>query len=93
MGKLDELKKIVADAFENASDKTAIDKIAQINNALAGVEKEFNDVTAKNVELIKSYKDLIQHTSFNDPATRPTDEIGAPAVDFDALLNKFSIKE
>ena len=90
MSKLEELKQLVAEAFSKAEDKQSIENLATINNAITEVSKEYDEVTAKNAELIKSYKDLVQHTSFKD-ANKPND-IGtvnnAPSFEDIFLNNK-----
>ena len=90
MSKLEQLKQLGADAFNNAEDKIAIENLAKINNSITEVEKEYDDVIDKNAELIKSYKELIQHTSFRDEK-KPND-IGtvnnAPSFEDIFLNNK-----
>lgn len=61
--KLDELKKLVADAFESATEKTIIEKAAVINSKIEEVEAEQNELIDKNAELLKSYKDVVLHTN------------------------------
>lgn len=78
MSKLSELRDFVKQQFEqaNTDDKDKIDMLAKINNSLDDVEKEQDDIEAKNAELVKSYKDLVKHTSFNDISKMPTDQVG-----------------
>jgi len=64
--KLTQLRNMVASMFENAQEKEQIEKLAQINNAIDEVEHEHEELTTKNGELIKSYKELIKHTSFKE---------------------------
>lgn len=87
MGTLDELKKIVADAFEAATDRESIDRFAKINNSISDVEIEQNELLKKNAELVESYKKLVMHTSFSEPM--PVDDIGATAPDFNEMLTHF----
>ena len=56
MGKLDELRQLVADSFQEATDKKAIEQLALINNAIEEVSKEQDELMAKNADLVKSYK-------------------------------------
>lgn len=90
MGKLEQLRQLVADAFAEATDKKQIEQLASINNSIQEVEKEQQVLEEKNAELIKSYKDLIQHTSFNDKNNQPADQTGTSApVSFEDALAKF----
>lgn len=92
MSKLDELTKIVADAFKCAETKESIEKLATINNAIKEAKAEEDALTAKNAELIKSYKDLIQHTSFKDEA-KPTDPVAPTVPSFEDALQAFMDKQ
>lgn len=84
MGKLEQLKQQVAEMFENAENKEDIEKLATINNTIDEVSKEQDEIVSKNAELIKSYKDLVQHTSFKD-SKKPGDTVtGMPSFE-DAL--------
>ena len=66
MSKLEELKSLVAEMFKGAETKESIEQLAKVNNAIDEVSKEQDKIIGKNSELIKSYKDLVQHTSFKD---------------------------
>lgn len=61
MNYLDELKKRVAEAFKDATDKTAIDNMANINAAIDCVSQEQDQLMAKNKELIAAYKEAVMH--------------------------------
>lgn len=95
MSKLDELREFVKKQFEQAetNDKTTIDMLAKINTAVEDVTKEHDELTAKNAELIKSYKDLVKHTSFNDSEKKPTDPVGTLGPSFEDVLKQFAEKE
>lgn len=88
MGKLAELREFVKQQFEQAdtNDKTTIDLLAKINSGLDDAEKEQNSIEAKNAELVKSYKDLVKHTSFGDVRKQPTDPVGG-TKDINAKLD------
>lgn len=88
MGKLDELRQLVADSFKEATEKQEIEQLAKINNAIEEVSKEQDELMAKNADLVKSYKDLVQHTSFK-PDASAVDEIAPKAVSFDDALKAF----
>lgn len=64
--KLEQLRNMVATMFEKAEEKGQIENLAKLNNVIDEVEKEQNELTSKNGELIKSYKELIKHTSFKE---------------------------
>ena len=90
MGKLDELRQLVADAFAEAADKSEIEKLAKINNAIEEVSKEQDDLVAKNADLIQSYKTLVQHTSFGDKPGENASELDDPKpVSFEDALSQF----
>lgn len=61
MNYLDELKKRVAEAFKDATEKSAIDNMANINAAIDCVSKEQDQLMAKNKELIAAYRDAVSH--------------------------------
>lgn len=92
MGKLDELRQLVADAFKDATEKQEIENLAKINTAIEDVSKEQDDLVAKNAELIKSYKDLVQHTSF-DVGDKTIDDVAPTPVSFEDALKDFMSKK
>lgn len=61
MNYLDELKKRVAEAFKDATDKNAIDNMANINSAIDRLANEQEQLMAKNKELIAAYKEAVMH--------------------------------
>lgn len=81
MGKLEELRQLVTEMFESATDKDTIDKVAKINCSIDGVEKEQQELVDKNAELIKDYRSLVKHTSFSSDI--PVDDIGGQRQTFD----------
>lgn len=91
MDKLETLKNLVAEWFTAAEDKQVIDKLSAIKTACDDVEVEQNKLQAENKELLKDYKDLVTHTSFNDQHNKPTDNIGG-AVSFEEALQQFMSK-
>ena len=56
MNYLDELKKRVAEAFKDATEKSAIDNMANINAAIDCISQEQEQLMAKNKELIAAYQ-------------------------------------
>ncbi len=89
MGKLDELKNLVAEQFKNATEKQDIEQLAKINNAIEEVSKEQDELVAKNADLVKSYKDLVQHTSFKPDTSNATDDVAPQPVSFEDALKNF----
>lgn len=88
MSRLEELRQLVADMFEGATEKEQIEKFATLNNAIDGVSKEQDSLVAKNADLIKSYKELVKHTSFST-GDKPVDGIGGtPLVSIDEALKQ-----
>lgn len=92
MGKLDELRQLVAESFKEATDKQEIENLAKINNAIEEVSKEQDELVAKNADLIKSYKDLVQHTSF-DVGDKVIDDVAPTPVSFEDALKDFMSKK
>lgn len=86
MSKLEELRQTVAKMFENAEQKEQIEQLAKVNNSIAEVEQEQNELLNKNAELIKSYKELVKHTSFKEqPQETATQATGVVPSLEDAL--------
>ena len=71
MNRLEQLKEAVKKAFEGATDKQLIDTFSNINSLVDGVQKEQEALESKDAELIKSYKDIIAHTSFKPAQSDP----------------------
>ena len=89
MSKLEELKQIVKEQFDKAETKEQIDCFAAIKSKFDEVSKEQEEIERQNTELIKSYKDLVQHTSFK-PEKEPIDTIDSKTVvSFEDALNNF----
>lgn len=89
---LDKLKIMVADMFKDAKEKTVIEQSAMLNNTIQEAEKENKQLLDRNAELLKSYKDLVQHTSFDEkPAAQNIPMAEAPS--FEEMLSKFSEKK
>lgn len=93
MGKLDELRQLVAESFKAATEQQDIERLAKINNAIEDVSKEQESLVAKNAELIKSYKDLISHTSFQVDSGKVTDDVAPTPVSFEDALKSFMSKK
>ncbi len=94
MGKLEELRKIVADAFKDADTKESIETLATINNKIEEVDQEQTSLESKNVELIKSYKDLVKHTSFKNDTNVEKDPVtDSNLLSVEDALEKFIEKK
>lgn len=89
MSKLEELRDLVAKAFEKAETKENIETLATINNKIDEVSHESEDLSKKNEELIVAYKDLVKHTSFQAPKINISDEITSQPVSFEQALENF----
>lgn len=92
-GKLETLKNLVADWFQQAEDKADIEKLSAINKAIEDVKVEQDNLVAENKELLKDYKEIITHTSFNDQRNQPQDTISGGAVSFEDALQQFMSKK
>lgn len=100
MEKLKQLQSFVKDLFDKAetTDKSQIDNLVKISNSLEEISKETNEIENKNVELIKSYKDLIKHTSFKNnninlkPSNLNDDIDGTNIPDLEEFLINFAKK-
>lgn len=88
MSKLEELRQIVKEQFDKAETKEQIDCFAAIKSKFDEVSEEQEEIERQNAELIKSYKDLVQHTSFK-PEKEPIDTIDSQPVSFEDALNNF----
>lgn len=89
MTKLEELRQLVKQQFDKAETKEQIDTLAQIKNKFDEVSKEQEQIEQQNAELIRSYKDLVRHTSFK-PEREPVDNAGATTVPtFEDALSNF----
>lgn len=89
MGKLDELRKMVSDLFANATEKEVIEKVAVVSNKIDEVQKEQEELINKNGDLLKSYKDLVLHTSFSEAPNAGDTPAASRNISFDDMLTKF----
>lgn len=88
MSKLEELEKIVKEQFDKAETKEQIDCFAAIKNKFDEVQREQDEFNQRFVELTKSYKDVIQHTSFKIDG-EPKDTIDSKPISFEDALSQF----
>ena len=89
MGKLEELRQMVSDLFAEAEKKEVIEKAALVSNKIDEVEKEQNLLVDKDAELLKSYKDLVLHTSFKEAPSAGNNPAASGTVSFDDMLKQF----
>ena len=89
MGKLNELRQIVSELFDKADQKETIEKAVLVSNKIDEIEKEQELLISKNGELLKSYKDLILHTSFNEAPSAGNNPAATGQVSFEDMLSKF----
>lgn len=89
MTKLEQLRQTVAELFENATEKEQIEQLAKVNNSISEVETEMNQMTEKNAELIKSYKELVKHTSFKEQPKQVETQPAGQAPSLEEALEKF----
>lgn len=88
--KLDELKSLVAKAFEQATTKEQIEAAALINNKIDEVATEQAELTKQNKELLDNYKDVVLHTAVKP---NPNDAANNPAsneLDLDSYIENWA---
>ena len=78
MNYLDELTKRVAEAFKDATDKNAIDNMANINSAIDCISQEQEQLMAKNKELIAAYKEAVMHPGVSGKEDKNMDPTSVP---------------
>lgn len=88
MNYLDELKKRVSAAFENATGKQDIDNLSSINAAIDGLQIEQEQLMAKNKELVAAYKDAVMHPGLSKEQPKDVTDVQQPAAapDFAQIL-------
>lgn len=93
MTKTEQLRATVATLFEHAEDKNLIEGLAKVNSAIDDVENENKELTEKNVDLIKSYKELVKHTSFKEEPKATETQPTSKTLDLEASLKQFLAKK
>ena len=88
MDYLDELKKRVAAAFQNATGKQDIDNLSSINAAIDGLQIEQEQLMAKNKELVAAYKDAVMHPGLSKEQPKDVTDVppSAAAPDLAQIL-------
>lgn len=87
--KIETLKSLVAEMFDKAEDKSVIEQLTAINKAADEVAEEHDKLSADYKELLTDYKEVITHTSFNDKANQPKDQLGGTPASFEDALRQF----
>ena len=83
MSKLEELKEMVADLFEQATDTTTIQKSAVVGAKIDEIAKEEQELVDKHAELIKEYRQAVIHSSFKPDGHNPEP---TPSFDGDSFI-------
>ena len=78
MNYLEELKKRVAEAFKDATEKKDIDNMSSINAAIDCVSQEQEQLMAKNKELIAAYKEAVMHPGVSGKEDKNMDPTNVP---------------
>ena len=78
MNYLDELKKRVAEAFKDATEKKDIDNMSSINAAIDCISQEQEQLMAKNKELIAAYKEAVMHPGVSGKEDKNMDPTNVP---------------
>lgn len=93
MGKLQELRDLVAEWFNSAetADKGTIDKLSQLNKLSEEVAQEHNKLEEEQKALMNDYKELIKHTSFSDTKIQPLQQV-EPVLSLEDALEEFCRK-
>ena len=71
MSKLEELKQMVAELFEQATDTTTIQKSAVVGAKIDEIAKEEQELVDKHAELLKEYRQAVIHSSFKPDGHTP----------------------
>ena len=78
MNYLEELKKRVAEAFKDATEKKDIDNMSSINAAIDCISQEQEQLMAKNKELIAAYKEAVMHPGVSGKEDKNMDPTNVP---------------
>lgn len=89
MGYLEDLKKICSEMTEVASDKSTIDKCAELSVTIDKLEEENTNLLKNMDELKKAYKESIIHGSFGDNKPADVTNSDTKEVSFENMLNEF----
>lgn len=90
MTKLEELRQLVANAFNKSESKESIETLATINKAIEDVSKEQDELIASKAELLKDYKEVIKHTSFTPTnEDKSKNDITPKEISFEEALANF----
>lgn len=93
MGKLDELRNLVAETFKEVTDADMIKRVGALDQKINEIEQADKEKDQKYEGLLKDYKDVVLHSSFkptdgqqiqNGPTSEP--------VSFESFLNNWKDK-
>lgn len=87
MSKLDELRKLCEEAFNNAETKQQIEAGALIMNKFSEVEAERTAMEQENKELLNNYKDVVLHGVSKETREAPKADV-AETLDFSDFLQQ-----
>ena len=91
---LEKLKQAVSEAFQDASDRSTIDKMVEINSLISQVETENSQLASKNKELAAAYKDAVIHPGIKTEKEPEVTTIeSAPEVRFEDYLRQAMTKK
>lgn len=91
---LEKLKQAVSEAFQDASDRSTIDKMVEINSLISQIETENGQLASKNKELAAAYKDAVIHPGIKTEKEPEVTTIeSAPEVRFEDFLRQAMTKK
>lgn len=93
MENLTKLKEQVKVLFESATDKDTISKLTSINDTIAAVEADTKALQDEQKELLKDYKDIIKHASFDKTGDADRGAQTQTGKSFEQVLAEFKAKK
>lgn len=94
MSKLEELRKIISEMFQKATDEETIRKSAVVAQKLDEAEEESKQSSEKYDKLLNDYKDVVLHSSFkSDSAVDLGDSPKKTSLSMDDFLEGWKSKK
>lgn len=89
--KLEELRNLISNLFDQATEKSVIEKGAIAQQKITEIEEEKKQQEEEYNSLLKDYKDVVLHSSFKP---NMADKTGANAGDFnpESAFDEFFLK-
>lgn len=88
MGYLDKLKEICSKMQETSQTKDEIDRVAEIQTVITGLEAEEAQTLKNYTELKESYKEAVLHNSYSQD--KPKNDIdNTKNISFESMLEEF----